>query len=131
MGLDVDVYKVEKKNITETTDLYWDVIEKNKFVEQIYMRKPYMIWVDVLEIIQYKNDHILSKKEKEEIRQILKKTIKNFTKKYMKEFNLKSKKEIDFDSFIYHLKKYVDFYYILEEPEFNTDDYQIIISWCQ
>ena len=126
MGLDVDIYRVKKEK-GKTEENYLDeVIYDKKYIETIYMRKPYLIWFDMNKFVHL-HCGILKNNQIKKIKLLLEDIIRNFKKEYLREYCIEEQ-AIDFDSYVYHLKKYVDFYSII--TNYNKDEEYLILDYC-
>ena len=130
MGLDVDIYRVKiEKGKTEENYLD-EVLDDEKYIETIYMRKPYLIWDDMQNILHYHHG-IIEDKDIKKIKKLLQNIITNFKEIYLKYYNENEKGEDFFTYYVYNLKKYVDFYSIITNYEIsknygNAPEYLII-----
>lgn len=113
MGLDVDIYRIRKCLIKNEKTIYNDIIETNEYSETIYMRKPFLIWYDYLEISGYRYCGIIPKEAVPKVKKKLLYIIKNFKKLIELEQNdFKTKEEYE-DTYLWNLRKYIDFYGII------------------
>lgn len=113
MGLDVDIYRIRKCLIKNEKTIYNDIIETDKYSETIYMRKPFLIWYDYLEISGYQYRGIIPKEVLPKVKKKLLYIIKNFKKLIELEQNdFKTKEEYE-DTYLWNLRKYIDFYGII------------------
>lgn len=121
MGLDVDIYRIKKGNYSKTQ--ISRIIDEKDYFETIYMRKPDFIW-DKLEkkYGDLNNTFQLSKEQMIEIKDMLKPIIENFNSLLEEQ-----DKKISFDIYVYNLRKYVDFYDIINFA-LQRDD-SLVIDW--
>lgn len=121
MGLDVDVYRIKKGDYSKTQ--ITKIIDEKDYFETIYMRKPDFIWDKLEKKYGYlDNTFQLSKEQMIEIKDMLKPIIENFNSLLEEQ-----DKKIDFDTYVDNLRKYVDFYDIINFA-LQRDD-SLIIDW--
>lgn len=133
MGLDVNIYRVNKVENKTEEDYLDEIFDNDKYVETIYMRKPYLIWDDMQDILHYHHG-IIKDKDIKKIKKLLKNLIENFKEKYIKYYHENENDKEFFDNYVYNLKKYVDFYDIITNYEVskslgNSPEY-LIIYFC-
>lgn len=124
MGLDVDVYRIDKSKILKYDSdwIYDNIIDKNDYIETVYLRKPYPFWFDFLEIIQY-HQGIINKKLIPIIEKCLILHIKEIANKMISG-------EVEFSYLNSDMKKLVDFYQFLTNHKASCCDEVIYVDWC-
>lgn len=115
MGLDVDIYRITgKKTISECEDCVYN----DNYIETVYLRKPFEIWNDYLEITNYKRNGIISDDYLEKIEKML----INHTKTFANKLN------DDNEYYMWKIWQATNFYQIIQNHKNGVEDETLYIE---